>query len=141
MLQSSISQCWDTGLHAVPCFTIATSLALLVATRGQGLPAAACAPKVLRTRDALCAQSHRSLCHKPSLPGCLTLPFLPVWMNTSTFNSLVVQLPYSSIFCQFWLLFILFLNYCCPYLGCARRHSVFVYLRHHLGQKSRIFTF
>ena len=41
------------------------------------------------------------------------------------FISLVVGLPYSSIFCQFWLF--LFLNCCCPSLGCARRHSVSTY--------------
>ena len=38
------------------------------------------------------------------------------------FISLVVRLPYSSIFCQFWL--VLFSNYCCLSFGCARRHSV-----------------
>ena len=40
------------------------------------------------------------------------------------FISLVVGLPCSSIFCQFWL--VLFLN-CCPSFGCARRHSVSTY--------------
>ena len=39
------------------------------------------------------------------------------------FISLVIELPYSSIFCQFWL----FLNCCCPSFGCARRHSVSTY--------------
>ena len=37
------------------------------------------------------------------------------------FNSLVVRLPCSSIFCQFW--WFLCLNCCCP-SGCARRHRV-----------------
>ena len=41
------------------------------------------------------------------------------------FISLVVRLPYSSIFCQFWLFFVFKL--CCPSLGCARRHSVSTY--------------
>ena len=41
------------------------------------------------------------------------------------FISLVVGFPYNSIFCQFWL--VLFLNYCCPSFGCARRHSVCTY--------------
>ena len=41
------------------------------------------------------------------------------------FISLVVGLPYSLIFCQFWL--VLFLNCCCPSFGCARRHSVSTY--------------
>ena len=43
------------------------------------------------------------------------------WM--CLFNSLVVGLSYSSIFCQLWL----FLNSCCPSFGCARRHSVSTY--------------
>ena len=41
------------------------------------------------------------------------------------FISLVARLPYSSIFCQFWLFFVL--NCCCPCFGCARRHSVSTY--------------
>ena len=41
------------------------------------------------------------------------------------FNSLVVRLPYSSIFCQFWLF--LFLNGGCPSFGCTRRHRVSTY--------------
>ena len=41
------------------------------------------------------------------------------------FISLVVRLPYSSIFCQFWLF--LFLNCCCSSSGYARRHSVSTY--------------
>ena len=41
------------------------------------------------------------------------------------FISLVVRLPYSSIFCQCWLF--LFLNCCCLSFGCARRHSVSTY--------------
>ena len=41
------------------------------------------------------------------------------------FNILVVRLPYSSIFCQFW--WFLFLNCCCPSFGCARRHSISTY--------------
>ena len=42
------------------------------------------------------------------------------------FFSLVVGLPYSLIFCQFWLFFVL--NCCCPSFGCARRHSVSTYV-------------
>ena len=41
------------------------------------------------------------------------------------FISLVVRLPYSSIFCQF--LLFLFLNCCCPSFGCVRRDSVSTY--------------
>ena len=39
-------------------------------------------------------------------PGCPSPPLLPVWMNVSSFNSLVVGLSYSSIFWQFWLFFV-----------------------------------
>ena len=48
-----------------------------------------------------------SSCHlatSPLHPSCPCLPLLLVWM--SDFNSLVVRLPYSSIFCQFWLVFV-----------------------------------
>ena len=48
-------------------------------------------------------------CHLAASPlclGCLSLPLLPVWMNVSSFNSLVVRLPYSLIFWQFWLFFV-----------------------------------
>ena len=54
------------------------------------------------------------------------------------FIFLVVKLPYSSIFCQFWLLFVfkLLLSFfwLCEEAQC-------VYLRLHLGQKSGTFTF
>ena len=39
-------------------------------------------------------------------PSCPSPPLLPVWMNVSSFNSLVVGLSYSSIFWQFWLFFV-----------------------------------
>ena len=59
--------------------------------------------------------SSSCLAKHPLCPGCLSLPLLPVWMNVSSlipcptpwlFNFLVVGLPYSSIFCQFWLVFV-----------------------------------
>ena len=67
------------------------------------------------------------------LPPCCesSLPQLPVSAPPTSvdecyfFISLVVGLPCSSIFCQFWLF--LFLNCCCPSFGCARRHSVSTY--------------
>ena len=69
-------------------------------------------------------------CCKSSLPGCVTSsPQLPVSAPPTGldecffFNSLVVGLPYSLIFCQFWLFFG-FLICCCPSFCCARRHSV-----------------
>ena len=65
-------------------------------------------------------------------PATALLPVLSTQLCVSTpptsldecvsFNSLVVRLPYSSIFCQFWLF--LFLNCCCPSFGCVRRHSL-----------------
>ena len=44
------------------------------------------------------------LARHPLCPSCLSPLLLPVWMNVSFFNSLVVRFPYSSVFCQFWLL-------------------------------------
>ena len=69
--------------------------------------------------------------HQP--PPCYesSLPRLPVSAPPTSlgecffFISLVVGLPYSLIFCQFWLF--LFLNCCCSSFGCARRQSVSTY--------------
>ena len=44
----------------------------------------------------------------------------------SFFNFLIVGLPYSSIFCQFWLFFV-FKICCCPSFGCVRRQRVSTY--------------
>ena len=60
-----------------------------------------------------------------------SLPWLPISAPPTGlgecffFISLVVGLPYSLIFCQFWLF--LFLNCCCSSFGCARRQSVSTY--------------
>ena len=66
------------------------------------------------------------------LPCCESCPpWLPVSSPPTGldecffFISLVVRLPCSLIFCQFWLF--LYLNCCCPSFGCARRHSVSIY--------------
>ena len=77
-----------------------------------------------------------SCCLSHPGPPAATLPWvlfarLPICAPTSLdqcffFNSLVVGLPYSSIFCQFWLF--LLLNCCCPSFGCVRRHSVSTYV-------------
>ena len=50
------------------------------------------------------------------------------------FISLVVRLPYSSIFCQFWLFFVfkLLLSF-----FCLCKEAQCVYLCFHLGQKTR----
>ena len=68
-------------------------------------------------------------------PAPALLQILSAWLPASDpptgldecffFISLVVGLPYSLIFCQFWLF--LFLNCCCPSFGCARRHSMSTY--------------
>ena len=47
------------------------------------------------------------------------------------FNSLVVRLPYSSIFCQFWLFFVF--KWLLSFWLCEEAQCV--YLRLHLGQK------
>ena len=66
----------------------------------------------------------------PALPGVLS-----AWLPVSTppiglgecffFISLVVGLPFSSIFCQFWLFFVFKLSW--SFFGCTRRHSVSTY--------------
>ena len=61
-------------------------------------------------------------CHKSSPPP-LPVSTPPTGLDERFFFiSLVVRLPYSLIFCQFWLFFVL--NCRCPSFGCARRHSV-----------------
>ena len=73
-------------------------------------------------------------CRKSSLPGCLSLPLLLVWMNVSSLSPWLsdchtVQFSVSS--CWF-----LFLN-CCPYFGCARRHSVSTLSLIHISEPTR----
>ena len=53
------------------------------------------------------------------------------------FNSLVVGLPYSSIFCQFWLFFVFKLLL--SFWLC--KEAQYVYLCLHLGQKSIFFFY
>ena len=67
------------------------------------------------------------------LPCCVSsLPSLPVWMNISSY-SLVVRLPYSLNFWQFWLF--LFLNLLL-FFFCLCKEAKLRYLCLHLGQKS-----
>ena len=83
-----------------------------------------CQPPPCQVRQLLpCCLS--SLPVESSQPSCSSLPFLLVWMNVysltpwlSEFHT--VQFSVSSD-C------FLFLNYCCPCFGCARRHSVSTY--------------
>ena len=71
-----------------------------------------------------------------SLPGCLSLPLLLVWMNVSSLSPWLsdfhtVRFSVSSG-C------FLFLNCCCPSFGCTRRHSVSTYTSI-LARSSKIF--
>ncbi|KAF6125267.1 hypothetical protein HJG60_009786 [Phyllostomus discolor] len=77
-------------------------------------------------------------------PPVTTLPrVLSAWLLVSTplsglaecvfFNSLVVGLPYSSIFCQFWLFFVFKFV---AILLLVSEETQCVYINLHLGQKS-----
>ena len=65
------------------------------------------------------------LCHKSSTPQLPISAPSTVLDECFFFISLVVGLPYSSIFCLFRLVF--FFKLLCPSFGCARRHSVSTY--------------
>ena len=84
---------------------------------------------------------------RPSPPANALLRVLSTWLPVSTSpihldecvfsNSLVVGLPYSSIFCQFWLFFVfklLSFFWLCEEAQC-------VYLCLHLGRKSTLLAF
>ena len=82
------------------------------------------------------------ICQPP--PGLMfSLPWLPVSAPPTGldecffFNSLAVGLPYSSIFCQFWL-FSVFLNLLLSFFWLCKEGQC-VYLHLHLGQKSQIY--
>ena len=71
-------------------------------------------------------------CHESSLPKLL-ISTPPAGLDECFFFiSLVVGLPYSSIFCQFWLFFVfkLLLSF-----FCLHEEAQCVYLRLHLGRK------
>ena len=83
-------------------------------------------------------------CRESSLPSCLSPPDCPVSAPPTGldecffFISLVVRLPYSSIFCQFWLFFafnlLLSFFWLCGEAQC-------VYLCLHLARKSKLHKF
>ena len=65
-------------------------------------------------------------CHMPSLP-LLLISTPPTSLDECFFyNSLVVRLPYSSIFWQLWLFFS-FLNLLLSFFGCVRKQSISTY--------------
>ena len=76
-------------------------------------------------------------CRKSSPPR-LPVSAPPSSLDECFFISLVVGLPYSSIFCQFWLFFafklLLSFFWLCEEAQC-------VYLHLHLGRKPSIFSF
>ena len=101
--------------------------------------------------------SGSTICHLTGLPASVLAapgpqatalpPVLSTWLPVSTSpihldecvfsNSLVVGLPYSSIFCQFWLFFVfklLSFFWLCEEAQC-------VYLCLHLGRKSTLLAF
>ena len=83
------------------------------------------------------ASSTQSSSHSPLHPGCSSPPLLPVWMNVSSLtHSLVVRLPYSLIFWQFWLF--LFLNSLLSFFWLCKEANC-IYLHLHLSRKSGFF--
>ena len=73
-------------------------------------------------------------CHLATCPFCPAAHLCPLTCLDECFFfiSLVVRLPYSSIFCQFWLFFVFKLLL--SFLWLCEAHCV--YLGLHLGQKS-----
>ena len=69
----------------------------------------------------------------PLRPDCPSLPLLLVWMNVSSLTSWLSRLPCSSIFCQFWLVFVFKLLLSFFWL-CKEAQCVYLCL--HLGQNS-----
>ena len=72
-----------------------------------------------------------------SSPPWLSVSAPPTGLDEcSFFNSFIVRLPYSSIFCQFWL-FSVFLNLLLSFFWLCKEGQ-YVYLHLHLGQKSQV---
>ena len=116
---------WDFLLHqALPCWV------------RQLLPCPLRSTILLLAGSACC----RLACPSPLATASLgVLPTqLPIFTPSTIldecvfFNSLVVRLSYSSIFCQFWLFFVFKLL--SSFWLCEETQCVYLYL--HLGQKS-----
>ena len=74
-----------------------------------------------------------------SLPGCPSLPLLPVWMNVSSLSPWL--LDFHTVRFSVSSGCFLFLNCCCPSFGCARRHSVSTYASILAGSPILFFRF
>ena len=64
-------------------------------------------------------------CREFSMPGCLSPPLLPVWMNVSSLSLWLSD--FHTVCFSFSSSCFLFLNRCCPSFGYVRRHSVSTY--------------
>ena len=80
----------------------------------------------------LAGSSSHHLALSPLCPGCPSPPLLPVWMNVSSLFPWLSDF-HTVRFCQFWLIFVLKLLLC--------KEAQYVYLRLHLGRKSKTFAF
>ena len=103
----SMRECGATGSsshHLVGSASCSLAYCISQSTTSLGLPAAAL-PRILS--------------------AWLPISAPPIGLDECFFFiSLVVGLPCSSIFCQFWLFFVF---NCCPPFGCVRSHSVSTY--------------
>ena len=98
-----------------------------------------CSPIVPPSLSACkCGTTLSTSCHLASSPFCPAAHLLSSYRSGCFFfNSLVVRLPYSSIFCQFWLFFVfkfVVILLLVVWVGT-------VYLHLHLGQKSQLQSF
>ena len=106
-----ISSSWDPGLCGLSCSPV--------------VPPSLCACKCGTARQCWTACFASCQLAESSPSCCLSLPFLPVWMNVS---SLTLWLSdFDTVRFSVSSGCFLFLN-CCPSFGCVRRHSVSTYV-------------
>ena len=141
-----MSPCWSPGLCGLshsPVFLLAylhTNVGLptppATTSLGRHLPPhwpAAALPALLPDPPPLWVRQLTPSCES-SPPSCQS-PHTPMGLDECfSFNFLVVRLPYSFIFCQFWLFFVFKLSFLwlCEEAQC-------VYLCLHLGPESILF--